>query len=152
MQYGDVRNVFQAAKEKKIPVTKAEQVFLANQLASGLQHIHSKVASLVLTESTLLNCAQGIVMMDLSAKNLFLHTNNVLKIADFSLAQPYDAGEKHYILKARLKLSLRWLAVETYTANPKVFSGSTVEENTPLTRYQQRLVMSGLMASLCGSS
>lgn len=61
MQYGDVRNVFQAAKEKKIPVTKAEQVFLANQLASGLQHIHSKVASLVLTESTLLNCVPRVL-------------------------------------------------------------------------------------------
>ena len=34
-----------------------------------------------------------------------------------------DEGTDSFVLKERAKLSLRWLAVETYTQEPKLFSG-----------------------------
>lgn len=84
----------------------AEQLQLGLQIARGMEHVVS----------------QGIVHMDLAARNCLLHTGNVVKISNFRMAKRHNPGTKYYVLRERLKLSLRWLAVETFIAEKKVFS------------------------------
>jgi serine/threonine protein kinase len=50
--------------------------------------------------------------MDVAARNCLLHTNNVVKLADFGLTVKYDSGKKHHTLTVTKKLSMKWLAPE----------------------------------------
>ena len=65
---------------------------------------------------------QRIVHMDLAAKSCLLHTGSTIKISDLGIAMPYDEGADYYTLNGRLKLSLRWLAPETYSLEKKLFN------------------------------
>jgi serine/threonine protein kinase len=105
-QYGNLHTVLLACKEKTVLLRPCEQIHIARQVASGMAYIAS----------------QGIIHMDLASRNITLHADCVVKVGNFSMAMRFDPGTTHYVLKDRLKLSLRWLAVETFAGSPKVFS------------------------------
>ena len=58
--------------------------------------------------------------MDIACRNCLLDGNNVVKVADFGLAHAYDAGQPHYRQVGVMKLSIRWLAIDSYES--KLFS------------------------------
>ncbi len=71
---------------------------IGQQLAAGMGYIHSK----------------RFVHMDLAARNVLVGDGGQLKVADFGLTHPYDAGAEHYKQLGVLKLSIRWLAVDSF--------------------------------------
>ena len=59
--------------------------------------------------------AGRIVHMDLASRNILLGKGNVLKIADFGLAQRIAEGETSWELKAKMRLPMRWQSPEAMT-------------------------------------
>ena len=104
VQYGDLREILSACKQKSIAVNNAERMLFAEQIALGCAFIISK----------------GYVHNDLACRNCLVGDNNSIKIADFGLTRPFDAGLKTYRQKTVLKLSVRWLDVTAHDS--KVFS------------------------------
>ena len=74
------------------------------QLSNGCGHLASK----------------RLVHMDLAARNCLVGMNSVVKVADFGLTRPLDAGTNHLVLKERLRLPLKWVAIEGL--DNKIFS------------------------------
>eukprot|EP00730_Choanoeca_flexa_P005608 TRINITY_DN11985_c0_g1_i2.p1 TRINITY_DN11985_c0_g1~~TRINITY_DN11985_c0_g1_i2.p1 ORF type:complete len:710 (+),score=227.01 TRINITY_DN11985_c0_g1_i2:92-2221(+) len=103
-QYGDLSDVLRACRRKKVALKLGEQLYLASQLAKGMQYIASK----------------HYVHMDLAARNCLLGPNSVLKIADFGLTRPHDAGKNYHKQQGVMKLSIRWLAMDAFKY--KIFS------------------------------
>ncbi len=62
----------------------------------------------------------GFVHMDIACRNCLLSGSNVIKVADFGLAHKFDDGQRHYRQIGVLKLSIRWLAIDSYDS--KIFS------------------------------
>eukprot|EP00045_Choanoeca_perplexa_P015831 m.205084 g.205084 ORF g.205084 m.205084 type:complete len:1184 (+) comp17092_c1_seq4:142-3693(+) len=96
MNYGDLRSVLLACSEKDILLQPYEMLVWCNQLAKGMTFLASK----------------RLVHMDLAARNCMLGAKNVVKVGDFGLTHPFDAGQDYYLLKTRLKLALKWISPE----------------------------------------
>lgn len=62
----------------------------------------------------------GFVHMDIAARNCLLNGNNELKLADFGLTHRFDEGKEFYRQIGVMKLSIRWLAIDSYDS--KIFS------------------------------
>lgn len=103
-QYGDLSDVLKALGRRKIGLTLREQMSIATQLATGMEYVASK----------------RFVHMDLAARNVLLAENSVIKIADFGLTHAFDEGKEHYKQLGVLKLSIRWLAIDSF--DNKIFS------------------------------
>eukprot|EP01147_Barroeca_monosierra_P009143 gene9143-1441_t len=103
-QYGDLSDVLRACRKKSVNLHLSEQLHLCRQLAAGLQFVSSK----------------GFVHMDVAARNCLIHRNSVLKVGDFGLTHRFDEGKTYYKQKGMLKLSVRWLAIDSF--DHKVFS------------------------------
>jgi len=58
--------------------------------------------------------SNGFVHMDLAARNCLLTSNNIVKIADFGLTHKFDEGHMYYRQQGVLKLSIRWLAIDSF--------------------------------------
>lgn len=105
IKYGDLQNFMKTAASKKVDVTEAEMVDFALQIAKGMDHLASK----------------RLIHMDLAARNVLLHDNNLVKVADFGITKKMnDAGGFH--LKTTLKLPVKWLALEILCGSKKFFS------------------------------
>ena len=52
--------------------------------------------------------------MDLAARNVLLAEDSVIKIADFGLTHSFDEGKDYYKQLGVLKLSIRWLAIDSF--------------------------------------
>ena len=103
-QYGDLSDVLKACTKKRIMLTRQESLYIASCIARGMEYLHSK----------------QYVHMDLAARNCLLDSNNNVKIADFGLTHKYDSGHKYYRQQGVLKLSIRWLAIDSF--DYKIFS------------------------------
>eukprot|EP00055_Hartaetosiga_balthica_P000433 m.136548 g.136548 ORF g.136548 m.136548 type:complete len:720 (+) comp10742_c0_seq1:262-2421(+) len=103
-QYGDLSDILKACRKKKIPLRLSEYIYVAEQIASGMEFITSK----------------GYVHMDLACRNILLHHESRIRIADFGLTHKYDEGKSYYKQRGVMKLSIRWLAIDTY--DHKIFS------------------------------
>jgi len=102
-EHGDLRSVVRACHQHRIRLTTEEQVSFCQQLAGGMAHL----------------TAQGMVHMDLAARNCLLARANVVKVADFGLTRSLDPGTNLLVLRERLKLPLKWLSIEAL--DKKVF-------------------------------
>eukprot|EP00043_Microstomoeca_roanoka_P028140 m.16998 g.16998 ORF g.16998 m.16998 type:complete len:759 (+) comp8201_c0_seq2:140-2416(+) len=109
MNYGDLHKVLKTCKQKHLALTYLEQATLIEQAAAGMVYI----------------AHQGIVHMDIAARNLLLHTDNNVKIADFGVAHHVDPQTKQYRLQGALKLPVRWMAPETLSSTRIYFSEKT---------------------------
>ena len=94
MIYGDVRKVLRACGQKRLALTESERLIILSQACSGMEFIASK----------------GFVHMDIAARNMLIHTNNVVKIADFGITKKMDPETKTFALSGFLRLAVRWLA------------------------------------------
>lgn len=103
-QYGDLSDVLKALGRRKIALTLREQMGIAGQLATGMAYVSSK----------------RFVHMDLAARNVLLGENSLIKIADFGLTHSFDSGKDYYKQLGVLKLSIRWLAIDSF--DNKIFS------------------------------
>eukprot|EP00049_Salpingoeca_infusionum_P006979 m.113522 g.113522 ORF g.113522 m.113522 type:complete len:772 (+) comp13520_c0_seq1:485-2800(+) len=107
--FGKVSDVIKGCREKNVEVTEVELVAYASQVAQALEFITSK----------------GFVHMDVCASNIMLSHGGLVKLTGFEMAQNVEPDTKLYTLTQKLKLSLRWLAVEAYTQSPPVFGQAT---------------------------
>lgn len=103
-QYGDLSDVLKALARRAIGLTLQEHLHMANQLSSGMGFVASK----------------RFVHMDLAARNILVAPGGALKVADFGLTHAYDDGEEYYKQLGVLKLSIRWLAIDSF--DHKLFS------------------------------
>eukprot|EP00042_Codosiga_hollandica_P054410 m.736092 g.736092 ORF g.736092 m.736092 type:complete len:726 (+) comp58894_c0_seq2:49-2226(+) len=103
-QYGDLSDVLRACQRKQVQLSLTERLTLATQLATGAGYLASK----------------RYVHMDIAARNCLLHGTNVLKLADFGLTHQYDDGQQTYRQVGMMKLSVRWLAIDSF--ENKLFS------------------------------
>eukprot|EP00051_Salpingoeca_urceolata_P021318 m.332324 g.332324 ORF g.332324 m.332324 type:complete len:1330 (-) comp19776_c1_seq9:60-4049(-) len=107
MEYGDLRSVLKACKQKKIDLTYSEQLSWSAQVASGCAFISE----------------QRLVHMDLAARNVLLGKGNNVKVSDFGLTRPMDEDKDYFVLREFLRLPLKWIAPEALKA--KRFSEAT---------------------------
>eukprot|EP00055_Hartaetosiga_balthica_P010725 m.46745 g.46745 ORF g.46745 m.46745 type:complete len:732 (-) comp7286_c0_seq4:379-2574(-) len=106
MNFGDLRKIVKTCRHKKHTLTYLEQLILLEQACSALQFI---------TE-------QGFVHMDVAARNILLHTNNVVKISDFGTTSALDPETRKFRLNNKvMKLAVRWMAPETLKGSPILF-------------------------------
>lgn len=105
--YGDLGDVLVSCRRKKIDITLQEKLCFTEQIANGMLYIASK----------------GFVHMDLAARNVLLHENNLVKVADFGLTHHFDPGTDSYKQSGVMKLSIRWLALDAF--DTKYFSEKT---------------------------
>lgn len=103
-QYGDLSDVLKALARRRVPLTTQEQLNAGVQLSRGLGYLASK----------------RFVHMDIAARNVLVGDEGVLKVADFGLTHAFDAGEEYYKQLGVLKLSIRWLAIDSF--DHKLFS------------------------------
>eukprot|EP00039_Didymoeca_costata_P032399 m.37680 g.37680 ORF g.37680 m.37680 type:complete len:740 (+) comp9339_c0_seq1:250-2469(+) len=103
-QYGDLSDVLKALARRKVTLSVKEQLTMADQLAEGMGYIAEK----------------RYVHMDLAARNVLLAEGGRLKVADFGLTHKFDDGLEHYKQLGVLKLSIRWLAIDSF--DHKLFS------------------------------
>lgn len=94
--YGDAQKALQGLKAKGIKLTGNEQAYILLQLADALRFVASK----------------KIVHLDVAARNLLLHARTEVKLADFGLARPYDAGKETFALVGTMKLPFKWVPYE----------------------------------------
>ncbi len=104
--YGDLLDVLQTLREKGAKLALIEQLRLGVGIASGLAYV----------------AQQGLVHMDMAARNCLLHEGNVVKVADFGHARRFDPGKRYWVQRRPMKLSIRWLCVEAMGPPPKKFS------------------------------
>jgi serine/threonine protein kinase len=84
--------------------TPQELLHVAAQLTDGMKFVASK----------------KFVHMDLAARNVLVAPNGLVKVADFGLTHAYDEGCLYYKQLGVLKLSIRWLAIDSF--DHKLFS------------------------------
>ena len=107
MKYGDLFTFTTAAKEKSFRIRYLEHLHMTHQIAAGMVFIEG----------------QGMIHMDLAARNILLNDNVETKIADFGLTRVIPAGKKYYRLMHTLKLPIKWMALESIV--DKIFSPKT---------------------------
>eukprot|EP00049_Salpingoeca_infusionum_P016215 m.328808 g.328808 ORF g.328808 m.328808 type:complete len:620 (-) comp16034_c3_seq18:142-2001(-) len=106
--FGNVRHFLQRCIATKLHVTSREQLHICHQLAIALEYIH----------------AQGIVHMDIAARNVLLGSQSHIKLADFG--QAHRKGDDDvFVLTQVIRLSVRWMAPETLASHRKVFGELT---------------------------
>ena len=96
MEHGDLHLVLISADKKGVGIETGELLDMCLQLGAGCGYISSL----------------RLVHMDIAARNCLLGANNHVKLADFGLTRPMDKGKDYYKLKERLKISVKWCAVE----------------------------------------
>merc|ERR1712232_1233358 len=109
MQYGDLKKVLLACKAKDMELSFLEFLILGEQLASALEYVAKK----------------GYVHMDVAARNALLHTNNLVKLADFGITRPVDPETGKFRLSGQLRMAVRWMAPETLGKHPILFFEKT---------------------------
>jgi len=95
-QYGDLRAVMLACKQKGIVCTTMEQAHIMTQLASGCGAIAKK----------------RMVHMDLAARNVLVGDTLKCKIADFGLTHKMSSEGDWYHMKQRIPLAMKWMSPE----------------------------------------
>eukprot|EP00049_Salpingoeca_infusionum_P000592 m.41116 g.41116 ORF g.41116 m.41116 type:complete len:578 (+) comp10516_c0_seq2:129-1862(+) len=106
--FGNVQQFLQNCITKKYRLTDKEHIHLCHQLALALEYVH----------------AQGIVHMDVAARNALIGSNSVLKLADFGQAQRKDSNGV-FVLTRVMRLSVRWMAPESLANIRKEFGERT---------------------------
>eukprot|EP00730_Choanoeca_flexa_P002806 TRINITY_DN11181_c0_g1_i4.p1 TRINITY_DN11181_c0_g1~~TRINITY_DN11181_c0_g1_i4.p1 ORF type:complete len:758 (+),score=224.97 TRINITY_DN11181_c0_g1_i4:94-2367(+) len=109
MNYGDMRKVLQTCHSKNLNLTLLERYVCIEQALAGMVYL----------------AGQGFVHMDLAARNMLLHDNNLVKIADFGICHAVDPETKKFRLKGHLRLAVRWMAPETLGGKRIYFSERT---------------------------
>eukprot|EP00045_Choanoeca_perplexa_P007881 m.72440 g.72440 ORF g.72440 m.72440 type:complete len:797 (+) comp14262_c0_seq1:22-2412(+) len=109
MNYGDLRKVLQTCHSKNMNLTLMERLVCIEQGLAGMVYLAD----------------QGFVHMDLAARNMLLHDNNLIKIADFGICHAVNEETKKYRLKGHLRLAVRWMAPETLGGKKIYFSEKT---------------------------
>eukprot|EP00045_Choanoeca_perplexa_P011317 m.119428 g.119428 ORF g.119428 m.119428 type:complete len:766 (+) comp15590_c0_seq1:30-2327(+) len=104
--YGVLSTALMACRARAIAITEQDVLYIGKQIGEAMAHLSAK----------------GLVHMNLTAESCELGANNHVVISDLSFAQQHDPGMRKHVLKARLRLNLRWLAVETFSGDNKVFS------------------------------
>ncbi len=71
--------------------------------------------------------------MDIAARNVLVHTNNLVKISDFGLVPPslrpsrqtqsMNPETKTFVMTSNMRLAIRWMPREAIGKAPHVFSG-----------------------------
>ena len=95
LAYGDVKGVLEGCAEKKVDVSASVVLHYTKQTAEGMAFM----ANL------------NLVHMDLAARNVLLHLDNLVKIADFGLTHKLE-GDGTFTLPAGQKLPMKWMAPE----------------------------------------
>lgn len=98
-RYGDLRAVMMALESKRIKLNSREKLSMAVQLAAGCEHLAKR----------------KLVHMDLAARNVLVGDNSLVKIADFGLTRPFDAGTTGVTLSEPIRLAIKWAAPESIT-------------------------------------
>jgi serine/threonine protein kinase len=96
MKYGDLLQVVQTCREKKLLLRPVEMLYLMTQIASGMRYI----------------AALRLVHMDLAARNCLLGDNSRVKVADFGLTHAVPKGKKYWRLTQKMKLPVKWMSTE----------------------------------------
>eukprot|EP00042_Codosiga_hollandica_P053152 m.688278 g.688278 ORF g.688278 m.688278 type:complete len:330 (-) comp58632_c0_seq11:105-1094(-) len=96
-EYGDLARVLRACAARGTTVSFEERVSFCRQLAQAGQYLAER----------------RIVHMDIAARNCLLAAGNRLKLGDFGLANFYDPDCLYYSQQQPLRLSVRWLAIES---------------------------------------
>ncbi|EGD76610.1 TK/HMTK protein kinase [Salpingoeca rosetta] len=104
--HGDLHGALRALRERRLALSIGEQLRIAENIAAGLEFVASK----------------RYVHLDVAARNCLIGADGTIKVADFGLAKPYDAGKPYFRLRRTLKLSIRWIAVEALQPPPKRLS------------------------------
>lgn len=104
MLYGDMRDVLQTCKERRISLTYLEQLVLAQHISSGMEYLASK----------------ALVHIDLAARNVLLTAGSLAKVADFGLTRSITPGQDHFKMTGVAKLPLKWMSIEAM--DQKIFS------------------------------
>eukprot|EP00045_Choanoeca_perplexa_P009819 m.96017 g.96017 ORF g.96017 m.96017 type:complete len:547 (+) comp15040_c0_seq1:195-1835(+) len=108
MSYGNLKSVLQSCLGRKLQLESREMIYMCRQLAEALAYIH----------------AQGLVHMDLAARNVLVGSDCLIKLADFGQSQRKDSSGV-FVLKQVMRLSVRWMAPETLAGLSKIFSERT---------------------------
>ena len=95
LAYGDVKGVLEGCAEKKVEVSSSVVLHYTKQTAEGMAFM----ANL------------NLVHMDLAARNVLLHLDNLVKIADFGLTHRLNDQGK-FELPPGQKLPMKWMAPE----------------------------------------
>lgn len=88
-----------ALESKRIKLNSREKLSMAVQLAAGCEHLAKR----------------KLVHMDLAARNVLVGDNSLVKIADFGLTRPFDAGTTGVTLSEPIRLAIKWAAPESIT-------------------------------------
>ena len=96
LPYGDLLAVIRACRTKNVELDKGLMLGMCIQLAKGCEHI----------------CSRRWVHCDIAARNCLLGEGNVVKVADFGLTQKFDEGKEYHTMRDKLKLPIKWLALE----------------------------------------
>eukprot|EP00039_Didymoeca_costata_P013577 m.209172 g.209172 ORF g.209172 m.209172 type:complete len:1167 (-) comp15815_c0_seq8:1075-4575(-) len=107
MRYGDLLAFTTACKQKGMKLRYMEQLKCAVQISAGMQYLEK----------------WNMIHMDLAARNVLLHDNNICKIADFGLTRKVNPQKGYYRLMMTLKLPIKWMALESLV--DKIFSIKT---------------------------
>lgn len=94
--YGDLRAVLKACRVKGIPVTLAEMLWIATQIAAGMEHLVQR------------KC----IHRDLAARNVLLGHYCTVKITDFGLSRQLEEDSDYYRSVNHHILPIKWMAPE----------------------------------------
>lgn len=94
--YGDMRAVLKACRVKGIAVTPAEKLFMATQVAAGMEHLVQR------------KC----IHRDLAARNVLLGLHCNVKITDFGLSRQLEENSDYYRSVNHHILPVKWMAPE----------------------------------------
>ena len=140
----------QSCLGRKLQLESREMIYMCRQLAEALAYIHAQVRMEHATATCLLcprpmsapfvhslcppphlACSpltlltlQGLVHMDLAARNVLVGSDCLIKLADFGQSQRKDDSGV-FILKQVMRMSVRWMAPETLAGLSKIFSERT---------------------------
>lgn len=96
--YGDLLKMVRELNDKGIEMSRSEHVHILRQIADALGYI----------------AGNRVVHMDVAARNILVHKQSTMKLADFGLANAYTEGEDHFKLKTRSKLPFLTVPPESF--------------------------------------
>ena len=102
-EYGELRKALLTADDKGVVLHLSEQLYMANQIASGMGFLAS----------------QGRVHMNLQLKNVLLRKDCRVEICGLSACRQLDEGKTQLQMngEAHVRLPLRWRAIENFEQN-----------------------------------